>query len=112
MGDIIQNLLSGDVIQLLLLVLFGISELLGMIPAFKNNAVFQLVFDVLSKLVGEVTKPIILTIWNKLLVVLGKAEPEGGPVVDEDEVAVASLKKRVRKKRTKKKKVGRPRKKR
>lgn len=34
-----------------ILVLFGLSEALSYIPAIKSNGVFQLVFNILSKLV-------------------------------------------------------------
>jgi len=95
MEEFLQQLLSGDMISLILLVLFGISELLGMIPFFKNNAVFQLIVDILAKLVGDVGKPIVLAIWDKLLIVLGR----GGEKEEEEEVAITRLKKKAKKKK-------------
>lgn len=39
--------------ELVLLVLFGISEALALIPSVKSNSVFQLIFNLLAKLVRK-----------------------------------------------------------
>jgi hypothetical protein len=40
--------------ELVLLVLFGISEALSLIPSVQSNGIFQLIFNILKKLT---TKP-------------------------------------------------------
>jgi hypothetical protein len=42
-----------DTFTIIVLVLFGISEALSLIPQVQANGVFQLIFNVLKKLAGK-----------------------------------------------------------
>lgn len=46
-----------DKIALIFGILFGLSEVLALIPFFKSNSVFQLVFNVLSSLKQKLFPP-------------------------------------------------------